>query len=131
MDYEVHEGALSGFTVRYPYPHVLRRNYTLKPFVNDAGFIKGIDPQKMANVSFTKGEMDRLVSGFRGDYRGFQQYMETWQARPFHFVPGVRSSWLNSESRELTSACMRLLEGKLFSCVVVLSNSGDSSPSFK
>lgn len=31
----------------------------------------------MANVSFTKEEVKKMIGGFKGDFKAFQQYLES------------------------------------------------------
>ena len=68
-DFEVQEGALAGFRVEYPYPHLLRRNFTLRPYSDDR--------QRMANSTFTREKIAKLVESYTGDYRGFQIDLES------------------------------------------------------
>jgi len=84
-DYQITDGAFStGFLRAYPVPHTIRRNFTLKawqgrggPFADHSG--PPIDPEKMANATFTKEEVKKLVEGFKGDFEGFQAYFEWFQ----------------------------------------------------
>jgi len=81
-DYAVQDGAFANFRLTYPYPHTLRRNYTLRPFIND-GFEFHNIPDKMANLSFTPEAVKQLVEGFKGDYREFQKHFDIQQVRCF------------------------------------------------
>ncbi|KAJ6461251.1 Di-copper centre-containing protein [Mycena vitilis] len=80
-DIRVPDGAFSNastFRLTYPSPHSLRRNWTMKPFVDFplAGFLSASDEQLDANATFTPAERNKLVNGFVGDYVGFQKYFE-------------------------------------------------------
>jgi tyrosinase len=88
-DYEITNGGFStDFPLAYPVPHNLRRNFTLKPWQGRPSVFADhtappIDPEKMANTSFSKAEVQKLVEGFRGDFEGFQAYFEAFQVRLF------------------------------------------------
>jgi hypothetical protein len=74
-DFEVPSGGLSNFHLSYPSAHTLRRNFTLRPYLNiDSAFFP--DPELMANTSFTKAEVTKMVGGFEGNFKGFQKYFE-------------------------------------------------------
>lgn len=83
VDYSVPDGGFSSsssFRLSYPSPHTLRRNFTLRPWLNPPtppGFIT--DPTLPANATFTKQEIDKLITGFKGDYKGFQAQFESFQ----------------------------------------------------
>jgi len=76
-DFTVTSGAFSSsssFRLAYPVPHALRRNFTLQPWL---GSPPGAYPQDLqANVSLTRKEVMTMVHGFRGDFKGFQAYVE-------------------------------------------------------
>jgi len=76
-DYQVPSGGFSNFHVSYPSPHIIRRNFTLQPWT-DIPSISNLlpDPSFLANISFTKKEVNKLVNGFAGNFKGFQQYFE-------------------------------------------------------
>ncbi|KAJ4483814.1 Di-copper centre-containing protein [Lentinula aciculospora] len=77
-DAEVPNGAFSDFKLSYPSYHTLRRNFTLQPYIGlDTEFFT--DPSKDANATFTQSEVDKMVNGFVGDYKGFQTYMEGFE----------------------------------------------------
>jgi len=78
--YAVQDGPFSDFRLTYPYPHNLRRNFTLRPNIND-GYAYHIIPDKMANVSFSLSAVNELVEGYKGDYRGFQKEFERAQVK--------------------------------------------------
>lgn len=61
----------------YPTPHHIRRQYTLRPFTDFPEFEP--NPEKMANTSFTREEVDRLVNGYAGDFNGLQKDLESFE----------------------------------------------------
>lgn len=69
-------GESSGFKLTYPVPHTLRRNFTLQPYLT--GGLPGMipDPTIQANSTFTKAQINRLVNGYVGDFKGFQADFE-------------------------------------------------------
>lgn len=69
-------GFASDFTLAYPASHPLRRNFTLQPWTAFASVALFTEPYKMANTSFTPEVIDALVSGYVGDFKGFQTAME-------------------------------------------------------
>ena len=106
-DYEITSGGFSTDFVRaYPAPHNLRRNFTLRPW-ESFGLGLGpfadhaplpIDWEKMANTSFSKVEVHKLVEGFKGDFEGFQAYFEFFQVRS-------RYLFLNPLDRDFLKGC--------------------------
>jgi len=79
VDFEVQRGAFAGLRLEYPYPHTLRRNFTLRPFAGS---------QMMVNLTFTKEKMAKLVESYTGHYRGFQTDLEATKVRsPSHGFP--------------------------------------------
>ena len=75
-DLAVPNGAFSDFHVSYPSPHILRRNFTLQPFLPLSFLDVFPEPAKLANTSFTYDEIARLIAGYTGDFKGFQKYFE-------------------------------------------------------
>ncbi|KAF8519617.1 Di-copper centre-containing protein [Hysterangium stoloniferum] len=75
---EVLDGAFAGIPLTYPVPHTLQRKFTPYPFV-------GIDPilfpdQNLAAVSTIQPtRVQQMSGGFRGDYKGFQSWIEGMQ----------------------------------------------------
>ncbi|KII86644.1 hypothetical protein PLICRDRAFT_114184 [Plicaturopsis crispa FD-325 SS-3] len=69
-------GFASGYELSYPSHHRPRRNFTLEPFSNASTTDLHTEPFKMANTSITTWEMAALISGFKGDYKGFHAYLE-------------------------------------------------------
>lgn len=74
-DFQITDGGFHDFVISYPVPHVVRRNFTLQPFLNNPNVLI-TDPEKYANDSFTPSEINQLINGFVGDFVGFQQYFE-------------------------------------------------------
>lgn len=85
-DFVVPEGGFSHFHLSYPSPHILRRNFTLQPFLPLANFPLIINPQQYANVSFTASEVNKMVNGFVGNFKGFQAYLESFEASSHSIV---------------------------------------------
>ncbi|KAK7692790.1 hypothetical protein QCA50_004423 [Cerrena zonata] len=83
-DFSVPDGAFSDFNVAYPSPHILRRNFTLQPFLPFASLDVFPEPAKLANTSFTYAEISNLIANYTGDFKGFQKY--------FEFPEGAHSS---------------------------------------
>ena len=77
-DYEVPTGGLSNFHLSYPSSHTLRRNFTLQPYLH-IGIPFFTQPELEANTSFTIEEVNKIVGGFKGDFKGFQTYFERWE----------------------------------------------------
>ncbi|KAG6856032.1 hypothetical protein H0H87_008213, partial [Tephrocybe sp. NHM501043] len=95
-DMRVEDGgfsASSGFFLSYPYPHTLRRNFTLQPDINETKR-PNINPENMANTSFTPSEVQKLTTGFAGDFRAFQTYLEAIQGAHFsvHAIMGAATT---------------------------------------
>lgn len=79
-DFEVPDGGFSKFHLSYPSAHILRRNFTLQPFlgINSTLFP---NPALMANTTFTKAKVSAGIGGFNGDFKGFQEYFENFSVR--------------------------------------------------
>lgn len=73
-DYAVTDGGFAGFRLSYPTPHVLRRNFTLQPHLS-LPRPYAPDPELYANETFTAAEVEKMVTGFKGDMIGFQRYL--------------------------------------------------------
>ncbi|KAJ7664727.1 hypothetical protein B0H17DRAFT_1162776 [Mycena rosella] len=73
--------ASSSFRLSYPFPHTLRRNFTLFPQFDLLFPVPGTiwDRTCPANASFTKPVVERLIDGFVGDFKGFQTDLEALQ----------------------------------------------------
>lgn len=73
-------GFASDFTLAYPVTHSLRRNYTLQPYITDTDLPQFFnDTTKQANASFTPEAINALVTGYIGDFKGFQTAMEAFE----------------------------------------------------
>ncbi|KAJ7693383.1 Di-copper centre-containing protein [Mycena rosella] len=69
--------ASSSFRVSYPFPHTLRRNFTLFPPLDALLPVPDMAwKARPANASFTKPVVESLIDGFVGDFKGFQAQME-------------------------------------------------------
>jgi len=75
-DFSVVDGGFSGMHVSYPAPHVIRRNFTLRPFDFPIPWFS--DPSKMANTSITADEVKRVIDNYVGDFKAFQV---AWEVR--------------------------------------------------
>ncbi|KAI0056310.1 Di-copper centre-containing protein [Artomyces pyxidatus] len=74
-DFRVPDGGFHAMPLSYPSPHTVRRNFTAQPFNTPTA----PEPLKYANTSITPAEVSKLVNGWVGDYRGFQQYFEQFE----------------------------------------------------
>lgn len=81
QDFSLQDGGFSGLSLSYPSAHILRRNFTIQPWVaiNTPHLMK--DPELYANTTFTQSEVRKMVDGFIGDFIGMQEYLETFQVR--------------------------------------------------
>ena len=74
-DFSVTDGAFSNFSLSYPSPHILRRNFTLQPYQTWANFgpLRSFvrNPDKYINETFTPNKIDELINGYVGDFEGF------------------------------------------------------------
>jgi tyrosinase len=75
-DFAVADGGLSGMHVSYPSPHVIRRNFTLRPFDFPIPWFS--DPSKIANTSITADVIESVVENYVGDFKAFQV---AWEVR--------------------------------------------------
>ncbi|VDB83076.1 unnamed protein product [Peniophora sp. CBMAI 1063] len=77
-DYEVQDGGFSTFTLSYPSSHILRRNFTERPYENldDSSGLFPI-PDLEANSTFTVDKIAAGINGYVGDFPHFQQWMES------------------------------------------------------
>ncbi|KAI0663577.1 Di-copper centre-containing protein [Cubamyces menziesii] len=90
-DFEVQDGGFRALHVAYPVPHVLRRNFTLQPFLPFAGVPVFTNTTQYANESFTPERVRALVEETPpGDFVGFQFAMEEPQGphASVHFMLG-------------------------------------------
>jgi len=76
-DFAVPNGGFSDFRLSYPSSHIVRRNFTLQPYLGStSGFVP--NPEVLANDTFSKAEVSKMVEGFEGDFKGFQAYFEAF-----------------------------------------------------
>lgn len=94
-DYGITTGGFATQMRAYPTPHHIRRQYTLRPFTDFPEFEP--NPEKMANTSFTREEVDRLVNGYAGDFNGLQKDLESFE--------GMHSAVHNILGGDLKGAC--------------------------
>ncbi|KAI0743508.1 Di-copper centre-containing protein [Daedaleopsis nitida] len=89
-DIQVQDGGFRHFEVAYPVPHVIRRNFTLQPFLPFDGVPVFTNLTQYANESFTPAEVRKLVDWAPGDFVGFQAYMERGEGphSSVHFILG-------------------------------------------
>ena len=80
-DFQLQAGGFRTLEVAYPVPHVVRRNFTLQPFLALSGIPLFTNISQYANESFTPAEVHKLVTWTPGDFVGFQFYMERPQVR--------------------------------------------------
>lgn len=62
--------------VSYPAPHVIRRNFTLRPFDFPIPWFS--DTSKMANATITADVVRSVIENYVGDFKGFQV---AWEVR--------------------------------------------------
>ncbi|KAJ7167406.1 hypothetical protein C8R43DRAFT_1085855 [Mycena crocata] len=70
--------ASSSFRLSNPYPHTLRRNFTLFPPLQvlfPPGFVW--NHSRPGNASLIRPVVESLIDGFVGDYKGFQARMDS------------------------------------------------------
>lgn len=77
-DYTVLDGAFARLPLSYPIPHSLAREYTPYPYRNQSLPLYP-NPEMAASDAFTAEEVRKMVTGFRGDFKGFQSYLEGMQ----------------------------------------------------
>ncbi len=75
------DGGFSHFEVAYPVPHIIRRNFTLQPFLPFGDVPMFTNLSQYANETFTPAEVHKLVTWTPGDFVGFQAYMERPEVR--------------------------------------------------
>ncbi|THU85700.1 Di-copper centre-containing protein [Dendrothele bispora CBS 962.96] len=89
-DFQVPTGGFSDFHLSYPSPHIVRRNFTLQPWIDETDPGLFPTPATDANATFTQDEVDYMVNNFVGDFVGFQKYMEGFEGPhgAVHFIVG-------------------------------------------
>ena len=71
-DYSVPDGAFRKLQLSYPSPHIVRRNFTLRPF--DIPFVVFTDPTLEANKTFLASAVEKILE--IPDYKVFQKEVE-------------------------------------------------------
>ncbi|OBZ67004.1 hypothetical protein A0H81_12820 [Grifola frondosa] len=72
-DFSVTDGAFTDFSISYPSPHILRRNFTLQPYFGLNAVLPIFPNEGMdANASFTLEAITALINWTPGDFVGFQ-----------------------------------------------------------
>ncbi len=79
-DFSVVDGGFSELHLSYPSSHILRRNFTLRPFELPSPFFI-TDPEKEGNSSFSAPEIEAVLETSAGDYKGFQAAFEAFEVR--------------------------------------------------
>jgi len=76
-DFQITDGPFAeNFTVAYPVPHKIRRNYTEKGYrANPFGDGTPVPQGPFWNL-FTQAGTDEMVKGYSGDFLGFHTYFE-------------------------------------------------------
>ncbi|KAL4263581.1 Di-copper centre-containing domain superfamily protein [Pleurotus pulmonarius] len=108
-DFELVDGAFSGpslFRPSYPFPHTLRRNFTLFPYTASVILGVPIDPHLPINNTFSAAEVRKLTTGFQGDYKGFQTYIEGIQGAHASVHLIVNGDLLGACPRTAPPGCM-------------------------
>ena len=59
VDYSVPDGAFRKLQLSYPSPHIVRRNFTLRPF--DIPFVVLTDPTLEANKRFLASAVEKIL----------------------------------------------------------------------
>jgi tyrosinase len=77
-DYQITDGVFRETILAYPVPHRLRRWFDLQPFLHKNSPLY-TNPAQLVNTTYDQSEVNKLLYGYRGDYKGFQAYMETFQ----------------------------------------------------
>jgi len=83
-DFQIKTGGFKDVVRPYPTPHHIRRNFTLYPFNNPAvpppfagdPTFPHIPADFLINTTITAQNVDFMVNNFKGDFEGFQAYME-------------------------------------------------------
>ena len=78
-DFAVPDGGFRNLHVSYPSPHIVRRNFSLRPF--NVPFYLFTDPLKMANTSFSASVIEAILETSTGDYKGLQTVIEAPEVR--------------------------------------------------
>jgi len=81
-DFSVVDGGFSGLHVSYPSSHIVRRNFTLRPFDNRR-LVFFMHPLKKANTSFSAAVVEAILETPAGDYTGFQAALGEFEVRTY------------------------------------------------
>lgn len=72
------DGGFAHLPLIYPALHTLRREYMPYPYKNLSRKLFP-RPEFRASDAFTKTEVEKIIRGFKGDFKGFQTYFEGMQ----------------------------------------------------
>jgi hypothetical protein len=75
----VPDGGFSNFSISYPTPHTVRRNFTLYPFNVSLSIFT--DPLLPGNASILPSAVEAVLNASAGDFRGFQVPLEAPEVR--------------------------------------------------
>ncbi len=81
-DFSVPDGGFSEFHLSYPSSHILRRNFTLRPFAGLPSPLF-INPQIEGNATFTVSVIEVASETSAGNFKGFQEALETPEVRSY------------------------------------------------
>ena len=76
-DFSVPDGGFRTFHLSYPSSHIVRRNFTLRPFNIQSPFMT--DRQKIGNSSFSASVIRSILDTPAGDFKGFQTVLESFE----------------------------------------------------
>ncbi|KAH8994114.1 Di-copper centre-containing protein [Lactarius hatsudake] len=81
-DYSVPDGGFRKLHLSYPSPHIVRRNFTLRPF--DIPLVVFTDPSLEANTTFLAPAVEKILE--IPDYKGFQKALEAGPHGAVHLI---------------------------------------------
>ncbi|KAH9011802.1 Di-copper centre-containing protein [Lactarius pseudohatsudake] len=87
-DYSVPDGGFRKLHLSYPSPHIVRRNFTLRPF--DIPLVVFTDPSLEANTTFLAPAVEKILE--IPDYKEFQKALEAIHQGPHgavHLIVGA------------------------------------------
>ena len=73
-DYSVPDGGFMSLQLSYPSPHIVRRNFTLRPFDIPFVVFKNADPSLEANKTFLAHAVEKILKV--PEYKTFQKEIE-------------------------------------------------------
>ena len=88
-DFSMPDGGFRTFQLSYPSPHIIRRNFTLRPFNVPSPLI--MDRQKIGNSSFAASVIGPILETSAGDFEGFQKVLEAFEVRSSTYVTSASS----------------------------------------